>query len=284
MKLNPFSKKSGYYARIKAEHAEEQRKLDALNTEVTEAQADYEAKAQASADLERRNSGKPYLSDAESAARRMRDEAYQRAEELRSKVFEQQRKTNELRHIIEGPDKLEQSRAAIIDLRHRRGNLQAERAQSEKLIAKIDKRIGELEQRIAAETQSASEAMAAAESEFALPETLTRLDVELRVAHTTRTNLASKVQTLDEEIKSIPEQLRQAERTFEHAQATVAEIDLNEQLPNLYDLLARASVADHACGYRSRNEYKYEIEIPHDHIEAARAKLAAEMPGYTGAQ
>lgn len=30
MKLNPFSKKSGYLARIKAEHAEAQQKLDAL--------------------------------------------------------------------------------------------------------------------------------------------------------------------------------------------------------------------------------------------------------------
>ena len=47
MKLNPFSKKSGYHARIKAEHAEEQRKLEALQAEVAEAQADFEAKQKA---------------------------------------------------------------------------------------------------------------------------------------------------------------------------------------------------------------------------------------------
>ena len=55
-------------------------------------------------------------------------------------------------------------------------------------------------------------------------------------------------------------------------------IDLHEQLPHLYDALARASVTDHACGYRSRRESKYEIEIPNEYIEAARAKLASERP------
>ncbi len=121
--------------------------------------------------------------------------------------------------------------------------------------------------------------MAAAEGEFVLPEALTKLDVELRVARATLENVTGKVQTLDIDIAAIPNQLRDAERSFEHAQATVAKIELHEQLHHLYDALARAAVADHACGYRSHRESKYEIDIPHEYIEAARAKLASEMPG-----
>ena len=120
--------------------------------------------------------------------------------------------------------------------------------------------------------------MVAAEGEFVLPEALTKLDAELRVARATLENVTGKLRALDADIAAIPNQLRDAERAFEHAQATVAKIDLHEQLSHLYDALARASVTDHACGYRSHRESKYEIEIPHEYIEAARAKLASEIP------
>ena len=120
-----------------------------------------------------------------------------------------------------------------------------------------------------------------------MPEALTKLDVELRVARATLENVTGKFRALDADIAAIPNQLRDAERAFEHAQATVAKIDLHEQLPHLYDALARASVTDHACGYRSRRESKYEIEIPNHRLEpvgltsrysppesASRARLA----------
>ena len=182
------------------------------------------------------------------------------------------------RAFAEGPGKLESARTTIIELRRHRNALQAEREQHSSLIAKLQKRIGELEQRIAAETHSASEMMAAADGEFVLPEALTKLDIELRVALATLENVTGKVAALDADIANIPNQLRDAERSFEHAQATVAKIELHEQLPEIYDALARASVTDHACGYRSRRESKYEIEIPNEYIEAARAKLASERP------
>ena len=183
------------------------------------------------------------------------------------------------RAFAEGPGKLESARTTIIELRRRRYALQAEHEQNSKLISKLEKRIGELEQRIIDETQSASETMVAAEGEFVLPEALTKLDVELRVARATLENVTGKMAALDADIATIPNQLRDAERAFEHAQAAVAKIELHERLPHLYDALARASVTDHACGYRSHRESKYEIEIPHEYIEAARAKLASERPG-----
>lgn len=280
MKLNPFSKKTttGYYARIKVEFAEVKLQLEEAQAAANEAKADAEAKAKHAFELEQRGN-QHSISEQERRARLASSAAQNRAGDLERKLSPLKTKLNELRHIVEAPGKLESARTLIIELRRRRNTLQTDRAQHANLIAKLQKRIGELEQRIAAETLSASETMAAAEGEFVLPEALTKLDVELRVARATLENVTGNLQALDIDIAAIPKQLRDAERSFEHAQATVAKIELHEQLHHIYDALARASVADHACGYRSHCESKYEIDIPHEYIEAARAKLASEMPG-----
>ena len=279
MKLNPFSKKStsGYYERIKAEFAEVKQQIEEAQAAANEAKADAEAKRQYAFELEQRGN-QHSISEQERRARLAASAAQNRAGDLERKLSPLKSKLSDLRHILEGPSKLESARTTIIELRRHRNALQAEREQHSSLIAKLQKRIGELEQRIAAETHSASEMMAAAEGEFVLPEALTKLDIELRVARATLENVTGKVAALDADIANIPNQLRDAERSFEHAQATVAKIELHEQLPEIYDALARASVTDHACGYRSHRESKYEIEIPHEYIEAARAKLASEIP------
>ena len=280
MKLNPFSKKTttGYYERIKAEFAEAKQQFEEAQAAANEAKADAEAKRQYAFELEQRGN-QHSVSEQERRAQIAASAAQNRAGDLERKLSPLKTKLSDLRHIIEAPGKLESARTVIIELRRRRNALQAEREQHSSLIAKLQRRIGELEERIAAETHSASEMIAAAEGEFVLPEALTKLDVELRVARATLENVTGKFRALDADIAAIPNQLRDAERAFEHAQATVAKIDLHEQLSHLYDALARASVTDHACGYRSHRESKYEIEIPHEYIEAARAKLASERPG-----
>ena len=279
MKLNPFSKKTttGYYERIKAEFAEAKQQLEEAQSAADEAKADAEAKAKYAFELEQRGN-QLSISEQERRAQIAASAAQNRAGDMERKLSPLKTKLSDLRHILEGPDKLASARTAILELRRRRNALQAERKQHSSLIAKLQKRIGELEQRIAAETHSASEMMAAADGEFVLPEALTKLDIELRVALATLENVTGKVAALDADIANIPNQLRDAERSFEHAQATVAKIELHEQLPQIYDALARASVTDHACGYRNHRESKYEIEIPHEYIEAARAKLASEIP------
>ena len=279
MKLNPFSKKTttGYYERIKAEFAEAKQQLEEAQSAADEAKADAEAKAKYAFELEQRGN-QLSISEQERRAQIAASAAQNRAGDMERKLSPLKTKLSDLRHILEGPDKLASARTAILELRRRRNALQADREQHANLIAKLQKRIGELEQRIAAETHSASEMMAAADGEFVLPEALTKLDIELRVALATLENVTGKVAALDADIANIPNQLRDAERSFEHAQATVAKIELHEQLPEIYDALARASVTDHTCGYRSHRESKYEIEIPHEYIEAARAKLASEIP------
>ena len=280
MKLNPFSKKTttGYYERIKAEFTEVKQQLEEAQAAADEAKADAEAKRKYADELEQRGSHHS-VSEQERGALLAVGVAQHRADDMERTLSSRKTKFNDLRHIVEGPGKLESARTTLIELRRRHSSLQAEREQNTKLIAKLENRIGELEQRIAAETQSASEAMSEAEGEFVVPEALTKLDVELRVARATLVNVTNKVQALGAEIGTIPKQLQEAERSFEHAQATVAEIELNEQLPHLYDALARASVSNHACRYSSRSERTYEIEIPQEYLEAARATLAAERPG-----
>jgi len=279
MKLNPFSKKStsGYYERIKAEFSEVKQQIEEAQAAADNAKADAETKRKYAFELEQRGN-QHSISEQERRARLAASAAQNRAGDLERKLSPLKSKLSDLRHILEGPGKLESARTTIIELRRRRNALQADYEQNRKLISKLEKRIDELEQRIIDETQSASETMVAAEGEFVLPEALTKLDVELRVARATLENVTGKLRALDADIATLPNQLRDAERAFEHAQATVAKIDLHEQLPHLYDALARASVTDHAGGYRSRRESKYEIEIPHEYIEAARAKLASERP------
>jgi len=148
-----------------------------------------------------------------------------------------------------------------------------------KAVAKLERRIGELEQRIAAETQAAGEAMAADDGDFTMSETLAKVDTELRIARTTLKNVTGKVQALDADIAAIPNQLWEAERAFKFHQSEVAEIELNEQLPNVLDTFARAAVSICTVNGYGRREDEYTISIPLDYVEAARAKLAAEMPG-----
>lgn len=160
--------------------------------------------------------------------------------------------------------------------------LQAEREQSTKVHTKLDQRILDLEQRIAAETQSASDAMSTAEGEFTLPVTLIQLDGELRVTRAALDNVNTKLQTVDQQLQAIPRQLAEAERAFRCAQAAEALIDFNEQVPHLMEVIARASVSAHHVNGHGRREDEFTIAIPRDVVESVRAKLAAEVPGYAG--
>lgn len=279
MKLNPFGKKTttGYYDRIKAECAELAQQVEDTKAAADAAQSRYDATAKASNELERRNADRLYLSDAESRLRGERSEAQSRVDDLRHQLRDLEQKYRSLRAIVEAPADLENARQAILRLGQQEKLLQSELGKYRTLISKLEKRVADLESRIAQETASASQAMVEAEGEFVMPETLTRLDVEVRVARATLADVTRKAEALGVEVDLIPEQKREARRLFVGHQAKVAKIDLNEQLPNWLDVIARAAAAGHENIY-STSEREYLIEIPTEYIEAAKAKLAAEMP------
>lgn len=273
MKLNPFSKKTttGYYDRIKAECDELAQQAQEAKQAAEDAKADYEAKARASHELESRSSN-PYLSDVESTARRVRDDAYNQSETLQRKARDIEGRYIKLRSTVEAPARMEEARQTIMRLGRERDALRADVSKTESLIGKLQRRIEELEQRIANETQAASLSMVDAEGDFVMPESLTRLDVELRVTRATLAERKAKLVELQAELKLIPDRLRDAQRSFTYARATVADIELQEQLPNWLDVIALAAVS------ASRDAREYVIEIPREIAEAARTKLAAELP------
>ncbi len=274
MRLNPFSKKTttGYYDRLKAECADLALQVQEAKAAAEDAKADYEAKVQTSRDMEVRFADKHFLTEQESQARRERDDAYNRAEELRRKASELEHKHNSLRRTVEAPARLEAARQTIDHLSKERAALREEAAKTEALIAKLQRRIEDLEQRIARETQAASQSMVDADGEFVMPETLSRLDVELRVTRATLAERQSKLAELKGELELIPDQVRDAQRSYGSARAAVAEIELQEQLPNWLEVIAMAALS------ASSDARKYVIEIPREVAEAARTKLAADMP------
>jgi chromosome segregation ATPase len=273
MKLHPFSKKTttGYYDRIKAECDELAQQAQEAKQAAADAKADYEAKARASYELESRSSS-PYLSDAESKARRVRDDAYNQSEALQRKARDLESRYINLRSTVEAPARMEEARQTITRLSRERDALRDEVSKTESLIGKLQRRVEELEQRIAHETQAASQSMVETEGEFVMPESLTRLDVELRVTRATLAERQTKLAELQAALKLIPDQLRNAKRAFSYARATVADIELQEQLPNWLDVIALAAVS------ASTDAREYVIKIPSEIAEAARAKLAAELP------
>lgn len=157
-------------------------------------------------------------------------------------------------------------------------SLAAEHNKTEALITKVEKRAVDAETRMAAETNAASRQMIATEGDFVVPESLTRLEVELRLTHASMVNLQQQRNAVALRNKELPEQIRDAERAFIHARAVIAEIELHEQLMPVMNLFARAAATRHQNSRRHEDEYKFNIEIPHELLESARSELAAEVP------
>ena len=110
----------------------------------------------------------------------------------------------------------------------------------------------------------------------AIPAALVNHHAELTATRHTREEVARRIQTLQAEHDALPDQIRQARDTCRGAQAIVAEIELQDRLPVLIDVIAKAAVAAHRAGF-SRERHRYEIEIPEEAIEAASAALDADL-------
>mgnify|MGYP004703855701 CR=1 FL=1 len=115
------------------------------------------------------------------------------------------------------------------------------------------------------------------EVEFVVPESLTRLEAELRIGRSSLADLQNKCDTASAKLGDLPAAIREAERTFIHSRAVVVEIDLYEQLMPVMNAVARASAARRETSYR-HDETRFEIEIPRELVEIAQAALADEVP------
>jgi len=280
MKLNPFRKKtSGYYDAIKVKFDDTHRELDATQSELAKAQAEYD-KENASYQQIRDAASCYALSNTEKQSRQHKvvSEWFNRVSQLESDVSQIKSRLQPLRRILEAPQRYDKTQATLLRLVEQRRSLAAEHNKTEALIANVDKRQVDVETRMAAETTAAPRQMIATEGYFVVPESLTRLEVELRLTHASMVNLQQQRDAVAVQNKELPAQIRDAERAFIRARAVIAEIDLHEQLMPVMNLFARAAATRHQNSRRHEDEYKFYVEIPHELLEFARSELAAEVP------
>lgn len=278
MKLNPFNKKpTAYYDKVKADHDQLSRQLAAVKKDLVEAEAEYARESEKQTRL--RDAGGSMSMNVPPAAIAhwpVFTAAHQRVDHLKSQVSNLEGQMRPLQHVLNAPEAFAQARKTLDELIAQSKTSTAHVETTDSQIAKLNKRIANLEIRITAETKSASQTLLEGDGEFVVPESLTKLEVELRIAGSSLTDLQSKRAMASAKLGDLPAAIRDAERTFIHCRADVAEIELYEQMMPVMSAVARASAARRETNY-CHDETRFEIEIPRELVEAAQATLATEM-------
>ncbi len=277
MKLNPFTKKSpGYLAGIKADHARIQKELADKTSALQSARDDLADRQQDLADEEARFPHRHSRTETEIALNRQVEAGQVQVGTLEYAVRDLQRELGQLSGIVNAAEDLKEAKATLTGLRTMRQGLQGHQAQLEGQSRKLKARIETLEARQYADIERAGLAMIFAESEEPIPESVARTDTELRVAKTALAQLEQQTQTVKDELASLPEQLRDAMQAFKRCRATVAEVEMKEQVHSMATIFAKASVTAYLTNFQGVPN-KLEIEIPDDAVEAIRRELEAEV-------
>ena len=277
MKLNPFTKKSpGYLAGIKADHARIQKELADKTSALQTARDELADRQQDLADEEARFPHRHSRTETEIALHRQVEAGQVQVGTLEYAVRDLQRELGLLSGIVNAAEDLKEAKATLTGLRTARQGLQGHHAQLEGQSRKLKARIETLEARQYADIERAGLAMISAESEEPIPDSVARTDTELRVAKTALAQLEQQIQTVKDELTSLPEQLRDAMAAFQRCRATVAEVEMKEQVHSLAAVFAKASVTAYLRNFQGAPN-KLEIEIPDDAVEAIRSELEAEV-------
>lgn len=277
MKLNPFTKKSpGYLAGIKADHARIQKELADKTSALQTARDELADRQQDLADEEARFPHRHSRTETEIALHRQVEAGQVQVGTLEYAVRDLQRELGLLSGIVNAAEDLKEAKATLTGLRTARQGLQGHHAQLEGQSRKLKARIETLEARQYADIERAGLAMISAESEEPIPDSVARTDTELRVAKTALAQLEQQIQTVKDELTSLPEQLRDAMAAFQRCRATVAEVEMKEQVYSLAAVFAKASVTAYLRNFQGAPN-KLEIEIPDDAVEAMRSELEAEV-------
>lgn len=278
MKLNPFRKKANRYVEAT------QVKFDELSHELAVLNKEY---AIVKAELDREKAVRQQMDDRTSyLAQRPTNaqneqwhivmEVSAREQALQSKISSLEDKIKPLRQIVDAPKNFDNAQAALQNLLTGRQRINQEVAQLDASIGKLNKRVTDVQAKIATETADASKQMIAADDDFVVPESLTRLELQLRLANTSLADLQRQRTDLAVQLKEIPEQIRSAQQKFEFARAKLAEVDIYDQMLPFMKQLSRASVTRHQISYH-HEEATFKFEIPWDLITSTKAELAAEL-------
>lgn len=274
MKLNPFTKKTGVYlASIKSEHDDLQRRIEDIEDELVAARTDYEAASDKNTRL-RESAGSLSMNTppAASAHWPVVTATAQKVQRLQSQLRDLKSRIPPLRLLLDAPEDHAKAQTRLDELNARQVTLTSEIAKADTTMTKLEKRITDVQSRIAAENELAAEALIGAEGEFTVPAVLTKLEAELRLAQTAMNDLTAKKTAWRQQQDDNRTALRDAEHSLVHTRATVIEIELFEKVFPLMDLFARAAVARKVSRWGS-DENTYLIEIPQANLEVARQAL-----------
>lgn len=274
MKLNPFTKKTGaYLAGIKSQHDDLQSRLQATEEELLAARADYETVRDEDTRLQQ-VAGRFSLNTTSDASTHwpLVMAASQKVQRLESVLSNLKSQIAPLRSLLDAPGCHETAQIQLQALTTRQAELERELTKAETSTSKLERRIADVQARIAAESQLAAETLIGTDGEFTVPEVLTKLEAQLRLAQAALADLSAKKGAWNQEQETIREELGKAERELQHTRATMAEIDLFEKVTPIMDWFARAAVARKVSHWGS-DENTYLIEIPQANLDAARQAL-----------
>jgi hypothetical protein len=276
MKKPFFKKTSGYLDRIQAEYDQLKSQHDKAQKALVVAIAEHEAKTRARVELEARTTDQRYLSDTEIHYRKLQSEAENVRRQLEYQVRDLNREMCPLWNILSAPSGLEEAKSTLRDLSRRQEGLSAEYEKTATQISKVEKRIAQLEEQVASETKVACLAMAESDGDFTVPDSLGKVEVALRLARTTLAELQQQSQRISDQQTEVHAAIKAARGAIVSYRETVAEIELQEQLPAFIDIIARAAVSRHISNMIYRDD-RYEITIPNEVVESMRGQLNAEL-------
>jgi chromosome segregation ATPase len=277
MKSNPSRRQSStsYLDTLCSELDVLTQQLQEAETAANSAQQQADAKRRAYHELEQRSTS-THWSVTEQRLFREKNQLEAVARQLQQDLVPLREEHARLKWKVQAPAQLEAARVEMAAVTDRRTALAQEINKAKTLQTQLDARIDSVEQQIASDTQTTANRLIHAGELTALPAALASLHAELTATRHTRDEVARRIQTLQAEHDALPEQIRLARDSDQGAQAIVAEIELQEQLPPFIGVIARAAVAAHRAGF-TREQGRYEIEIPLEALEAASTALDADL-------
>lgn len=277
MKSNPSRRQAStsYLDTLRSEFDALTQQLQEAEAAANTAQQEADAKRRAYHELEKR-SNSTHWSVTEQRLFREKNQLEAIARQLQQDLVPLREEHARLKWKVQAPVQLEAARIEMTGLTDRHTVLAQETSKATTLQAQLDARIEAVEQQIARDTQFTTNQLMNTGELTAIPAALASLHAELTATRHTRDEVARRIQSLQSEHDALPDQIRLARDSYRGAQAIVAEIELQDRLPVLIDVIAKAAVAAHRAGF-SRERHRYEIEIPEEAIEAASAALDADL-------
>ena len=274
MQLNPFKKSGAYYNGIKSKYDALTRQVESTTTELATAKANHLQRNAAYQEmLEASKLSRSSPADRQVLAHLNHAESQVQTLEIHLRHLNSQ--VMDLLPTVNAPEDLKKVKGEIAALARHEAELNATSEKTQTQIEKFDERITVLEERILQETQIAAQSMLESEGDFVTPESLSKLDVELRIAQVTQKELKAKQELLRKELASLPLKHRELHRSLVVNRALVAEIDSREALLPVMKLIARAAITKHAAGHTNQSD-SYVIDIPPELSDAVEAELASE--------